>query len=128
MVELELEPVDNIGYKFNLMAYPGKNVSLFLFFWKIKFDDPNFNFSSDIPLPKILVFIYFFLGEEVIFQPQSKGYLFDPDSLHVFVDHGCHLEVAVFNANKGHFVKGKSFFVPLRINNISFHDILLKFF
>ena len=31
MVELELEPVDNIGYKFNLMAYPGKNVSLFLF-------------------------------------------------------------------------------------------------
>jgi len=68
MVELELEPVDNIGYKFNLMAYP---------------------------------------GEEVIFQPQSKGYLFDPDSLHVFVDHGCHLEVAVFNANKGHFVKGQ---------------------
>ena len=89
------------------MAYPGKNVSLFLYFWKIKFDDPNFDFSSDIPLD--FSFHLFFLGEEVIFQPQSKGYLFDPDSLHVFVDHGCHLEVAVFNANKGHFVKGKNF-------------------
>ena len=28
MVELQLEPVDNIGYSFNLMAYPGKNIFL----------------------------------------------------------------------------------------------------
>ena len=41
------------------------------------------------------------------FQPQSAGHLFEPDSLHVFVDHDCHLHVPHFTANKGHFVQGK---------------------
>ena len=46
-------------------------------------------------------------SEEVIFQPISKNHLYEPDSLHVFVDNDCHLEVAVFNAQPGHFVQGK---------------------
>jgi hypothetical protein len=29
-------------------------------------------------------------------------------SLHVFVDHDCHTDVATFTATKGHFVQGKS--------------------
>ena len=37
-----------------------------------------------------------FPGEEVILKPQSGDHLFDPESLHVFVDHDCHLEVAIF--------------------------------
>lgn len=45
--------------------------------------------------------------EEVIFQPVSKNHLYSPDSLHVFVDNDCHLEVAVFNAQPGHFVQGQ---------------------
>ena len=37
-----------------------------------------------------------FPGEEVILKPQSGDHLFEPESLHVFVDHDCHLEVAIF--------------------------------
>ena len=48
-----------------------------------------------------------FPGEEVILRPQSGDHLFEPESLHVFVDHDCHLEVAIFTAMKGHFVKGQ---------------------
>ena len=48
-----------------------------------------------------------FPGEELIFSPSSSGHLFDPESLHIFVDDSCHLEVAQFQANKGHFVKGQ---------------------
>ena len=48
-----------------------------------------------------------FPGEEVIFLPQSAGFLFYPDSLHVFVDNDCHENVAIFEAKKGHFVKGQ---------------------
>jgi len=69
LVELELEPLENdVGYSFDLMAYP---------------------------------------GEEVVFQPISAGHLFEPESLHVFVDHDCHTDVATFTATKGHFVQGK---------------------
>ncbi len=46
-------------------------------------------------------------GEEVVFQPVSQKYLFDPESLHVFVDQDCHLDVATFVAHKGHFVQGQ---------------------
>lgn len=61
-----------------------------------------------IPVPEGYSFnLMAFPGEEVIFMPQSADHLFDPESLHVFVDHDCHLEVAVFNANAGHFVKGQ---------------------
>ena len=48
-----------------------------------------------------------FPGEEVIFQPISQNHLYDPDSLHVFVDNDCHLEVAQFQAQPGHFVQGQ---------------------
>jgi hypothetical protein len=48
-----------------------------------------------------------FPGEEVLFQPVSSEHLFDPESLHVFVDHDCHLEAVLFNAKAGHFVKGQ---------------------
>ena len=47
-------------------------------------------------------------GEEVVFQPISAGHLFEPESLHVFVDHDCHTDVATFTATKGHFVQGES--------------------
>ena len=47
-----------------------------------------------------------FPGEEVIFQPLSQNHLYEPESLHVFVDNDCHLEVAQFQAQPGHFVQG----------------------
>ncbi len=48
-----------------------------------------------------------FPSEEVFFQPQSSEFLFDPESLHVFVDHECHEDVVPFVAKKGQFVQGK---------------------
>jgi hypothetical protein len=45
-----------------------------------------------------------FPGEDLLFQPKSEEHLFDPESLHVFVDNDCHL------------VRFSHFHISLRLN------------
>ena len=45
-------------------------------------------------------------GEELSFQPQSEEFLFDPEVIHLFVDHSCHDDKVQFEASSGFFLKG----------------------
>ena len=61
-----------------------------------KRDDRGYSFSFDA-----------FPGEDVSFVPQSEEFLFDPETVHVFVDHACHLEAVQFEAVSGFFLRGQ---------------------
>ena len=46
-------------------------------------------------------------GEELSFHPSSEEFLFDPEVIHIFVDHTCHVDKVSFEATSGFFLKGQ---------------------
>ena len=46
-------------------------------------------------------------GEELSFHPSSEEFLFDPEIIHIFVDHSCHVDKVIFEATSGFFLKGQ---------------------
>ena len=46
-------------------------------------------------------------GEELSFHPSSEEFLFDPEVIHIFVDHTCHVDKVLFEATSGFFLKGQ---------------------
>ena len=46
-------------------------------------------------------------GEELSFHPHSEEFLFDPEVIHIFVDHTCHVDKVIFEATSGFFLKGQ---------------------
>ena len=46
-------------------------------------------------------------GEELSFHPHSEEFLFDPEVIHIFVDHTCHVDKVIFEATSGFFLRGQ---------------------
>ena len=61
-----------------------------------KRDDKGYSFS-----------FWAYPGEELSFHPHSEEFLFDPEAIHIFVDHTCHVDKVVFEATSAYFLKGQ---------------------